>query len=404
VSQDNTADLWDIATRKHLLLFKHEDSIGCAAFSPDGTRIVTACSGNTARLWDVATGRQIALFRHDNGVVRAVFSLDGTRIVTASDDHTARLWDVATGQQLALFQHDNDVADAAFSPDGSRIVTASMDDTVRLWDTATGKRLALFRNDPIDTSASFGGMTIETASARFSPDGSKIIAARNNTARQWDAVSGDQLWTARNTVSASFSPDGAQVLTVAADHTARLFEAAAMHELALFEHGAMVRSAAFSPDGARIVTASNDYTARVWRAPGATTDELIKTARTEVQECLTAAQRKDVFLPERIPNWCYDMAKWPLRPLRWGISVADTVNKGDGKQWVRVIAVQPDLPAAVAGFKEGDMIVSANGEAIGDTKSFIAALASDKVRAGAETRIAIVRDEATLELKLKPRF
>jgi WD40 repeat protein len=31
---------------------------------------------------------------HDNPVFSAAFSPDGTRVVTASADHTARLWDV----------------------------------------------------------------------------------------------------------------------------------------------------------------------------------------------------------------------------------------------------------------------------------------------------------------------
>ena len=35
--------------------------------------------------------------RHEGPVTSAAFSPDGTRIVTASDDSTARLWDAATG-------------------------------------------------------------------------------------------------------------------------------------------------------------------------------------------------------------------------------------------------------------------------------------------------------------------
>jgi WD40 repeat protein len=48
----------------------------------------------TARIWDVATANEIAVLRgHDNGVRCAAFSPDGTRIVTASWDKTARIWD-----------------------------------------------------------------------------------------------------------------------------------------------------------------------------------------------------------------------------------------------------------------------------------------------------------------------
>jgi WD40 repeat protein len=90
----------------------------------------------TARIWDAATGRDIAVLRgHDDTVYSAAFSPDGSRIVTASGDNTARIWDAATGRDIAVLRgHDDTVYSATFSPDGSRIVTASGDKTVRIWD------------------------------------------------------------------------------------------------------------------------------------------------------------------------------------------------------------------------------------------------------------------------------
>jgi len=65
-----------------------------AAFSPDGSRIVTASGGNTVRIWDAASGKEIAVLRgHEDLVHSAAFSPDGSRIVTASNDKTARIWD-----------------------------------------------------------------------------------------------------------------------------------------------------------------------------------------------------------------------------------------------------------------------------------------------------------------------
>ena len=73
----------------------------------------------------------------------AAFSPDGSRIVTASDDKTARVWTAASGTLLAeLKGHTDVVASAAFSPDGSRIVTASEDKTARVWRADTGTLLA----------------------------------------------------------------------------------------------------------------------------------------------------------------------------------------------------------------------------------------------------------------------
>jgi WD40 repeat protein len=78
----------------------------------------------------------IAVLRHENEANSAAFSPDGSRIVTASWDMTARIWDAATGKEIAVLRgHDDGVNSAAFSPDGSHIVTASWDKTARIWDT-----------------------------------------------------------------------------------------------------------------------------------------------------------------------------------------------------------------------------------------------------------------------------
>jgi WD40 repeat protein len=74
----------------------HQPNVRSAAFSPDGTRIVTASADKTARIWDTATGKEIAVLRgHAEVVSSAVFSSDGALIVTASLDGTARIWDAS---------------------------------------------------------------------------------------------------------------------------------------------------------------------------------------------------------------------------------------------------------------------------------------------------------------------
>ena len=79
------------------VLSGHEDIVTTAAYSPDGTRIVTASRDKTARIWDSGTGAPLGVLSGHSGIVEsAAYSPDGTRIVTASADKTARIWDART--------------------------------------------------------------------------------------------------------------------------------------------------------------------------------------------------------------------------------------------------------------------------------------------------------------------
>jgi TPR repeat protein len=160
------------------VLSGHGYFVQSAAYSPDGTRIVTASNDKTARIWDAGSGKQLAVLSgHGDIVLCAAYSPDGTRIVTASNDKTARIWDAHTGMPLAVLSgHGDIVQSAAYSPDGTRIVTSSYDKTARIWDARSGKQLAVLGHGDI------------VQSAAYSPDGTRIVTASNDkNVRIWDA-------------------------------------------------------------------------------------------------------------------------------------------------------------------------------------------------------------------------
>jgi WD40 repeat protein len=109
------------------------------AFSPNGTRLVTAGADDVARVWDLRTGDQeLELRGHRLTINDASFSSDGSKIVTAGGDKVARVWDSRTGKQIAILGGNNDaVVSAAFAPDGKSIVTASLDGTARIYPAAS---------------------------------------------------------------------------------------------------------------------------------------------------------------------------------------------------------------------------------------------------------------------------
>jgi eukaryotic-like serine/threonine-protein kinase len=261
-SRDKTARTWDARTGVQLaVLSGHDDRVNSAKYSPDGTRIVTASYDGTARIWDARTGAQLAVLSgHGHEIISASYSPDGTRIVTAGADKTARIWDAQTDAQLTVLSgHGDMVYSAAYSPDGMRIVTASWDKTARTWDARTGAQLAVLT-----------GHGDRVSSAAYSPDGMHIVTASwDKTARIWNARTGAQLAVLTGhgdaTASANYSPDGTRIVTSSWDKTAAIWDALTGVQLAVISgHADIVYSAVYSPDGARILTASWDKTARIW--------------------------------------------------------------------------------------------------------------------------------------------
>jgi len=93
----------DAADATEIVVLRSPDGrINSAAFSPDGSHVITA-SGGAARIWGAAPIREITVLRgHGNEVSSAAFSPNGSRIVTASEDGTARIWDAATAREIAV--------------------------------------------------------------------------------------------------------------------------------------------------------------------------------------------------------------------------------------------------------------------------------------------------------------
>jgi WD40 repeat protein len=266
------------------------DWTSCVAFSPDGARILTSGGmdqDETALVWDARTATTLFSLKGrrgpktDMGIMvglgdgeqSAAFSPDGTRIVTVGGQngaHEATVWDARTGTELlALTGHTNQVLCAAFSPDGTRIVTGCMDGTAKVWDARTGtSRLAM--------NAHRG----QLHTVAVSPDGTRVISGggepnKPGAAKVWDARTGVALLELKGlkgtVMSAAFSRDG-RIVTGGARQTGRdeqgfptwtgeaiVWDARtgeALLELKGFKEG--VNSIAISPDGTRIITGGGE--------------------------------------------------------------------------------------------------------------------------------------------------
>ncbi len=150
-----------------------------ALFFPDGRRILTIATQDLT-IWDRQTGKVlIRLGVPPLSITSATLSPDG-RYVAATfrdywsalhrggrrvlyTDQAVRLWDTGTGKETVLRGHENRVVSARFSPDGKRLVSASWDQTARVWDVATGKTLHVLK-----------AHTCALAGADFSADGKGV--------------------------------------------------------------------------------------------------------------------------------------------------------------------------------------------------------------------------------------
>ena len=115
-----------------LTLRGHDLGVTSAAFSPDGTRIVTAGADGKLKVWDARgnAGLEVLTLRDTSQTGRgslylASFSPDGARVVTGGDGGSGTIWDARTGAEILATERHTGTRSSSFSPDGTRIVTAS---------------------------------------------------------------------------------------------------------------------------------------------------------------------------------------------------------------------------------------------------------------------------------------
>ncbi|MFP3042600.1 caspase family protein [Treponema primitia] len=204
-SRDTALKVWDTGSGRELrTLSGHTKEVFSVVYSPDGKRIVSGSDDNTLKIWDAESGRELrTLTSHALGVNAAAWSPDGKYLVSGSRDHTIKIWDALTGQELRTlgdFGRSGVVQALAWSPDGKRIVSGSLNKTVKVWDTASGLLRTL------------SGHTGEVYFTAYSPDGSRIISGSDRDVKIWDAETGREL----RTIAASgrgYSADGKRIFS-----------------------------------------------------------------------------------------------------------------------------------------------------------------------------------------------
>lgn len=213
---------------KKVLALLNEKSVSattCAAFTPDGQRIITASGDKTLRVSDTETGLTVkALTGPRRAVQWCSVSRDGKRIYSSSTDNTIAVWDLESGTQIKFPELGGFEKNSIFETSDAKRLIVSSGYTFKILDATTGKELQAPEIDQatptlvvpegqkVFVTIIEGDRAIEfrdsetgevkrradidppsPASMAASPDGKYLIASGSGEISVWDVASGTQL-------------------------------------------------------------------------------------------------------------------------------------------------------------------------------------------------------------------
>jgi serine/threonine protein kinase/DNA-binding SARP family transcriptional activator/WD40 repeat protein len=199
-------------------------------FSSNGQYTAGRSEDGRSHLWS-NLDQQVLFTPPEGWHIRGV-SDDGSIAVIVKDEanRPTRLVRTRDDASVADLEVGGLVPEAVFTPDGSLVLTNNNDQIMpirRLWDTSTGRLVAEIDTGEIDTSAWVH---------RFTPDGSRLIAAGHNGSIFVIDVGG---------LLAGHPPDQNVLLQIAA-------------------HNAFITDVRLSHDGSMVLSRAHDEPLKVW--------------------------------------------------------------------------------------------------------------------------------------------
>jgi WD40 repeat protein len=271
--------VWDMARGRlvHSFAGKHKEGEAASlAFTPDGGRLASACVGNVT-VWDLATEKE--LFTRERSGTHAVFSPDGQTLAMAGYSRDTEghpmlritFADAGTGEGERSTQPvHGQTTRLVYSPDGRRVAAGAVLDMgyclLRVWNAETGLLEAEF---PMRTQHILG--------LAFSPDNQRLYADSGGFAtpaevKCYDLTSQREVLSFRGHEETIFglalSADGKRLVTVSADKSVRIWDAATGAELFSLRGPAAWTCVAMSSDNRYLAASANGKMVSLWDAGG----------------------------------------------------------------------------------------------------------------------------------------
>jgi len=300
--------------------------VASITLSLDGRRVAVGGDKGISIL-DAATASEMArldapgveyggLFEPDKGYnyENPVFSPDGQRLLVQKTDGELSIHDAAFKTAgLRLQGEVGPLNTAFFLTSAARVVGFTEADTPRMmmWDADTGKQLFVSQlPEGLGAASTFVLSNTEKYISAVGPTSSGVILI--------DTLSGQE--KARLEIEGNdwasdvaFSADDSR-LAVTYDDDAQVWDLSTFTKTDVLSHRGIARystvvASAFSPDGQTATTWSWDGP-RHWRLFD-DTQTLVDHVKRILPRCLTTDDRQRLALPEKHPDWCTSLGKWP---------------------------------------------------------------------------------------------
>ena len=131
--------VWDLISGQRLDhgQFHHQTRANGIRLSANGRRAVSFDASGKAKIWKLDSLEPGPELNHIDYVSHAAFSSDGTKVVTASHDRMVRVWDVESGRALtSAMAHTSGLQGVSFGASDETVRSLCYDGTVWKWQVS----------------------------------------------------------------------------------------------------------------------------------------------------------------------------------------------------------------------------------------------------------------------------
>lgn len=258
-----------------LILTGHQASVNALAWSPDGTRIVSASDDTSVQIFAMTSGQRVIVYSgHTEEVAAVGWSPDGQFVASGSQDGTVQIWRAGSGAKTFTYTgHAGRVNGVSWSSDNRFIASGGDDKSVQVWSGSSGR-----------LSFDLLGHTAGVLCVGWQPGDTSVASSSwDGTLRDWaitphrdQFAPGDQVFIyhghGKSEVDAlAWSPDGALIASSGADQTVQISHSNDGTPSPPFFTGHksqsnvnLVLSVAWSPDGQSIASGDSSGLVYVW--------------------------------------------------------------------------------------------------------------------------------------------